>query len=278
MNTNIETFKYDNRIVRAFAIATVVWGIVGMLVGLLAAVQLFFPDANLNLQFITFGRIRPLHTNAVIFAFVGNGMFMGIYYSLQRLCKARMFSDFLSWFNFWGWQAIIVARGDHAAARLHDEQGIRGTGMADQDRHRGRLGGVRGESVRHHRQAPRKTHVCGDLVLHRHGRDGRGAAHHELDDDAGGLVQELFDVCRRAGRAGAMVVWPQRRRVLPHDAVSRPDVLFSAEGGEPAGVFATGFRSFIFGRWCFSTSGPGRIICFTRRCRTGRNRSAWFSR
>jgi cytochrome c oxidase cbb3-type subunit I/II len=109
MNTNIETFKYDNRIVRAFAIATVVWGIVGMLVGLLAAVELFFPGANLNLQFITFGRIRPLHTNAVIFAFVGNGMFMGIYYSLQRLCKARMFSDWLSWFNFWGWQTIIVA-------------------------------------------------------------------------------------------------------------------------------------------------------------------------
>ena len=105
----IETFKYDNRIVRAFAIATIVWGVVGMLVGLLAAVQLFFPDANLNFQFITFGRIRPLHTNAVIFAFVGNGMFMGIYYSLQRLCKARMFSDWLSWFNFWGWQSIIVA-------------------------------------------------------------------------------------------------------------------------------------------------------------------------
>jgi cytochrome c oxidase cbb3-type subunit I/II len=105
---NVETFKYDNRIVRAFAIATVIWGIVGMSVGLLAAVELFYPGANLNLQFITFGRIRPLHTNAVIFAFVGNGMFMGIYYSLQRLCKARMFSDFLSWFNFWGWQAIIV--------------------------------------------------------------------------------------------------------------------------------------------------------------------------
>ena len=80
-----------------------------MLVGLLAAVELFFPGANLNLQFITFGRIRPLHTNAVIFAFVGNGMFMGIYYSLQRLCKARMFSDWLSWFNFWGWQSIIVS-------------------------------------------------------------------------------------------------------------------------------------------------------------------------
>src|ERR1019366_4461858 len=105
----VETFKYDNSIVRAFAIATVVWGIVGMSAGLLVATQMFWPAANLNLQFITFGRVRPVHTNAVIFAFVGNGMFMGIYYSLQRLCKARMFSDALSWINFWGWQAIIVA-------------------------------------------------------------------------------------------------------------------------------------------------------------------------
>ncbi len=108
MNSNIETFKYDNRIVRAFAIATIIWGLVGFSAGLLIACQLFWPDLNLNLQFTTFGRLRPLHTNAVIFAFVGNGMFMGIYYSLQRLCKARMFSDFLSWVNFWGWQAIIV--------------------------------------------------------------------------------------------------------------------------------------------------------------------------
>ncbi len=106
---NVETFKYDNRIVRAFSIATVIWAIVGMSAGLLAAVQLFWPEANLNLQFTTFGRLRPLHTNAVIFAFVGNGMFMGIYYSLQRLCKARMFSDTLSWINFWGWNAIIVS-------------------------------------------------------------------------------------------------------------------------------------------------------------------------
>jgi cytochrome c oxidase cbb3-type subunit I/II len=105
----IETFKYDNSIVRAFAIATCVWGLVGMAAGLLVAVELFFPGANLNLQFITFGRVRPVHTNAVIFAFVGNGMFMGIYYSLQRLCKARLFSDGLSWFHFWGWQAIIVS-------------------------------------------------------------------------------------------------------------------------------------------------------------------------
>ncbi len=105
----LETFRYDNRIVRDFAIATVFWGVVGMLVGLLAAIQLFAPAANLDTAPLTFGRIRPLHTNAVIFAFVGNGMFTGIYYSLQRLCKARMFSDRLSRIHFWGWQGIIVA-------------------------------------------------------------------------------------------------------------------------------------------------------------------------
>ncbi|MEN9575218.1 MAG: hypothetical protein RL514_3073 [Verrucomicrobiota bacterium] len=109
MSTNIETFKYDNRIVRAFAIATVIWGLVGFSAGLLIACQLFWPDLNLNLQYTTFGRLRPLHTNAVIFAFVGNGMFMGIYYSLQRLCKARIYNDTLSWINFWGWQLIIVS-------------------------------------------------------------------------------------------------------------------------------------------------------------------------
>ncbi len=108
-STAVEAFSYDNRVVRAFAIATVVWGIVGMTAGLMCAIELFFPAANLNLQFVTFGRLRPVHTNAVIFAFVGNGMFTGIYYSLQRLCKARMFSDFLSWLNFWGWNGIIVA-------------------------------------------------------------------------------------------------------------------------------------------------------------------------
>jgi cytochrome c oxidase cbb3-type subunit I/II len=107
--THIETFKYDNRIVRAFAIATAIWGLVGTAAGLLIACQLFWPELNLNSPFTTFGRLRPLHTNAVIFAFVGNGMFCGIYYSLQRLCKARMFSDALSWFNFWGWNGIIIA-------------------------------------------------------------------------------------------------------------------------------------------------------------------------
>ena len=105
----LEKFSYDNKIVKNFAIATLLWGVVGMLVGLIIATQLFYPALNLNTPFLTFGRIRPLHTNAVIFAFVGNAIFMGIYYSLQRLCKARMFSDLLSNIHFWGWQLIIVA-------------------------------------------------------------------------------------------------------------------------------------------------------------------------
>jgi len=104
-----ETFHYDNRIVKNFAFATILWGAVGMLVGLLAAVQMYLPAANFNLPITTFGRVRPLHTNAVIFAFVGNGIFMGVYYSLQRLCKAPMFSKTLSAIHFWGWQLIIVA-------------------------------------------------------------------------------------------------------------------------------------------------------------------------
>jgi cytochrome c oxidase cbb3-type subunit I/II len=107
-STHIEHFEYDNRIVRNFAVATIIWGIVGMLVGVIVASQLFKPELNVT-QYGTFGRLRPLHTNAVIFAFVGNAIFMGVYYSLQRLCKARMFSDLLSKIHFWGWQLIIVA-------------------------------------------------------------------------------------------------------------------------------------------------------------------------
>jgi cytochrome c oxidase cbb3-type subunit I/II len=104
----IEKFSYDNDIVRLFAIASVAFGVIGMLVGLLAAYQMYFPSLNLNSEYTTFGRIRPLHTNAAIFAFAGNAIFIGVYYSLQRLRKASMFSDRLSAFHFWGWQRVIL--------------------------------------------------------------------------------------------------------------------------------------------------------------------------
>ena len=105
----LEQFKYDNKIVKYFIIATVIFGIVGMLAGLTAAIQLFYPVFNFDTQYTTFGRVRPLHTNAIIFAFVGNAMFAGVYYSMQRLLKTRMFNDTLSWIHFWGWQLIILA-------------------------------------------------------------------------------------------------------------------------------------------------------------------------
>jgi len=106
-----EKFSYDNKIVKLFAYATVIWGITGMLVGLIIALQLAFPEFfndYLGFSFLSFGRLRPLHTNAVIFAFVGNGIFTGYYYSLQRLLKTRMWSDKMSYLHFYGWQLIIV--------------------------------------------------------------------------------------------------------------------------------------------------------------------------
>ncbi|MDZ7716775.1 MAG: cytochrome-c oxidase, cbb3-type subunit I [Balneolaceae bacterium] len=105
----VDTFYYDNKIVKKFGIATVFWGIIGFLVGLTIAIKLIYPDFLGFIPELSYGRLRPLHTNAVIFAFAGNAIFYGIYYSLPRLCKASMWSNLLSKINFWGWQAIIVS-------------------------------------------------------------------------------------------------------------------------------------------------------------------------
>ena len=104
----IQQFYYDNKTVRNFILATMIWGAVALLVGLVISLQLAFPAFNMGFEFTTFGRTRPLHTNAVIFAFIGNAMFAGIYYSLQRVLKARLFNDLLSKIHFWGWQIIIL--------------------------------------------------------------------------------------------------------------------------------------------------------------------------
>ncbi|MBU0509119.1 cytochrome-c oxidase, cbb3-type subunit I [bacterium] len=105
---SLETFAYDDAVVRRFVQATFFWGVVGMLVGVVVAAQLAFWQLNGGIPWITFGRLRPLHTNAVIFAFTLNAIFAAIYYSSQRLLKTRMFSDVLSRIHFWGWQIIIV--------------------------------------------------------------------------------------------------------------------------------------------------------------------------
>jgi cytochrome c oxidase cbb3-type subunit 1 len=100
---------YNDRVVRQFAIATVVWGIVGMAVGVFIAAQLMFPALNFDIPYLTYSRLRPLHTNAVIFAFGGSALFATSYYVVQRTCHVRLFSDRLAAFTFWGWQAVIVA-------------------------------------------------------------------------------------------------------------------------------------------------------------------------
>jgi len=109
MNGEKTTIEFDDRIVRMFLLASIIWGAVGMLVGVIVATQLNYWQANFDMSWLTFGRLRPLHTNAVIFAFVGNMMFAGIYHSTQRLCKVRLASSFLSNLHFWGWQGIIVS-------------------------------------------------------------------------------------------------------------------------------------------------------------------------
>ena len=108
-DSRLERFKYDDALSKLFIFATVIWGFVALLLGVTVAFQLASWKVNLGMEWTTFGRLRPLHTNAAIFAFVGNAMFAGIYYSTQRLTKARLFSDILGRIHFWGWQLIIVS-------------------------------------------------------------------------------------------------------------------------------------------------------------------------
>jgi cytochrome c oxidase cbb3-type subunit I/II len=99
MQQPLERFHYDNKLPKAFLMVTIMWGVVGMLLGLLIAFQMAYPWLNFDFALTTFGRVRPVHTNAVIFAFVGNGIFMTIYYALPRLMKTSMFNEKLGWVN-----------------------------------------------------------------------------------------------------------------------------------------------------------------------------------
>ena len=100
---------YNDKVVRQFTVATVLWGIVGMLVGVIIAAQLWLPALNFDIAWLSYGRLRPLHTNAVIFAFGGSALFATSLYVVQRTCHVRLISDGLASFVFWGWQLIIVA-------------------------------------------------------------------------------------------------------------------------------------------------------------------------
>ena len=101
--------EYNYSVVRLFAITTVLWGIVGMVVGVLIAAQLYWPALNFDTPWLTYSRLRPLHTNAVIFAFGTSALFATCYYVVQRTCQVRLFAEKLAMFTFWGWQAVIIA-------------------------------------------------------------------------------------------------------------------------------------------------------------------------
>ena len=149
-----ETITYDEDITRKFATFTVIWGLVATLAGLLIALQLAFPALNFDTPYLTFGRLRPLHTNAAIFAFAGNAIFAGIYYSSQRLLKARMYSDTLSRIHMWGWQLIIVAAAITLPMGVTQSKEYAELDVADRLGRCGHLAGLRLQLLRHHRQTP----------------------------------------------------------------------------------------------------------------------------
>ncbi len=274
MNPQLESFRYDDAIVRKFLWATFVWGLIGMTVGLLIALQLAVPALNLDIPWLSFGRLRPLHTNAVIFAFAGNAFFTGAYYSSQRLLKTRMFSDALSAVHFWGWQLIIVLAALTLPLGFTQAKEYAELEWPIDIADRRGVGRVRRQLLRHHRQAARAAPVRRALVLHRQHRDGGHPAHLQQPVGAGRAAEELLDLRRRPGRLHAVVVRPQRRRLLPDDAVPRADVLLPARRPRTSRSSATASRSCTSGRSSSSTSGPGRTTCTTPPSRNGRPRSA----
>jgi cytochrome c oxidase cbb3-type subunit 1 len=201
-----EQTTYNYRVVRQFSIMTVVWGVVGMLVGVIIAAQLMWPDLTYGVPWLAYGRLRPLHTNAVIFAFGGCALFATSYYVVQRTCHARLFSDKLAAFTFWGWQAVIVLAAitlplgittSKEYAELEWPIDVLIT-----------LVWVSYAVVlfRHIVQAPRKAHIRCELVLWRVYPHRCHPAPGQQCRDSGQLLEILFGLCRGAGRDGPMVV------------------------------------------------------------------------
>ncbi len=221
--------SYNYKVVRQFALMTVVWGIVGMAVGVWIAAQLAWPELNFGISWLSYGRLRPLHTNAVIFAFGGCALFATSYHVVQRTCQVRLFSDKLAAFTFWGWQAVIVAAVITLPLGLHQQQGICRARVADRYPDYVCVGRVRDCFLRNDRQTQDQAHLCCELVFRCLHPDGRAAAYRQQCRDAGHDVEVVLGVCRRARCNGAVVVRPQRRGLLPDRGLSRNDVLLHSE-------------------------------------------------
>ena len=228
------TTTYNDRVVRQFAIMTIVWGIVGMLVGAYIAALLIWPDLNFGLQWLSYGRIRPLHTNAVIFAFGGSAIFATSYYIVQRTCHVRVCSLVpLAEFTFWGWQLIILLAAltlpfgittgkEYAELEWPIDLLIAVVWVAYADR-----------VPRHAGQAQGRTHLRRQLVLRGVHHHRSGAAHRQQRGNTGDAVQVLLRLRRRCRRHGAVVVRTQCGGLLPHRRLPRHDVLLRAQAGRP---------------------------------------------
>ena len=241
------TFNY--KVVRQFAIMTVVWGIVGMLVGVIIAAQLLWPDLNFDIPWLSYGRLRPLHTNAVIFAFGGSALFATSYYVVQRTCQVRLFRRHSASFTFWGWQAVIVLAAvtlplgftsGKEYAELEWPIDILIT-----------LVWVSYAVVFFGTIVLRKTpHIYvanwffGAFIL------TVAVLHLVNSAEMPGLVladEVVFGLCRRPGRDGPVVVRPQRGGLLPHRGLPRDDVLLRAEAGGPARLFVPAVGRALLG-------------------------------
>ena len=238
MNSALTADTYNYKVVRQFAVMTVVWGIVGMLVGVIIAAQLAWPDLNFGVPWLSFGRLRPLHTNAVIFAFGGCALFATSYYVVQRTCQVRLFS--------------------RPARRVH-LLGLAGRSSSPR-RSRCRWACTTGKEYAElewpidilitlvwvayavvffgtHRQAQGQAHLRRQLVLRRVHPHGRAAAHRQQRRRSRSDLWKSYSVyAGRAGRDGAVVVRPQRGRLLPDRRLPRDDVLLRPEAGRAAGL------------------------------------------
>jgi hypothetical protein len=275
---NTQATVYNDTVVRQFAIMTVVWGVVGMLVGVIIAAQLAWPELNFGIPWLSYGRLRPLHTNAVIFAFGGCGLFATSYYVVQRTCQVRLFSDKLAAFTFWGWQAVIVAAAislplgytsgkEYAELEWPIDILITLVWVAYAVVFFGTVGT---RKVRH-------IYVANWFfgAIH-HGR--RAAAPGQQRGVAGRLDEVLLGLRRRAGRDGAVVVRPQRGGLLPDGGLPGDDVLLHPQAGRAAGVQLPPVHRALLGADLHLHVGRARTTCITPRCRTGCSRSAWCSR
>ncbi len=269
---------YNYKVVRQFAIMTVVWGVVGMLVGVLIASQLIWPALNFDTPWLTYSRLRPLHTNAVIFAFGGCALFATSYYVVQRTCHARLFSDKLAAFTFWGWQAVILAAAitlplgittskEYAELEWPIDLLIAVVWVAYAVVFFGTIAKRQGAA-----------HLRRQLVLRRLHPDDRDPAHRQQRRDPGDDVEVVLGVRRGAGRDGAVVVRAQRGGLLPHCGLPRDDVLLRAQAGGAPGVLVPAFGGALLGADLHLHVGRSAPPACTPRCPTGPSRSAWCSR